>query len=217
MRLLFPFVFCALALAGCVAAASSSFSGGNASSAESQEASSPPPADTAAAPRFGPQALERALHRAVNRAREAQDQAPLAWSDSLHRLARSHSRDMARRGFFGHATPGGATPTDRAQRLGFPATRPLGEGRRITVGENLFRTSRYEEFRDVYRRPEDGPARRAERVYDWKSKRELARQTVEGWMDSPSHRRTLLSPHYRRHGLGVAFADEWIYVTQNLF
>lgn len=176
-----------------------------------------PPADTTRPPAFDAQELERALHRAVNQVRSERGRTSLAWSDSLRRLARSHSQDMARRGFFGHTTPGGVGPAERAERLGLPAARPLSDGRRIGIGENLFRTYRYDGYRDVYRRRENGARQRVRRVYDWKSRRVVAEETVESWLESPSHRRALLSRNYRRHGLGVAFTKERIYVTQNLF
>ena len=194
----------------------SSSPGGPSPSVEKKSSSSPS-SPSVTPPDFDRRELERALHRAVNRARTRRDHAPLAWSDSLRRLARSHSRDMARRNFFGHHTPEGTGPSERAAQLGFPTFRSIGNGRRIGIGENLFRTYRYEEYRDVYRQRGDGPRRRVRREYDWKSVQNLARETVKGWLESPPHRRTLLSPDYARHGLGVAFTEKRVYVTQNLF
>lgn len=177
--------------------------------------------DTASAnvaPVFAPRQLESALHRAVNQARQGHDLQPLVWSDSLHRLARRHSRDMAQRSYFGHVTPEGQGPAYRARHFGFATTRPLDEGRRIGIGENLFRTYRYDSFRDVYRQSGGNPRRHVRREYDWKTTRALAQETVESWLQSPPHRRALLSPHYQRHGLGVAVTEDYqVYITQNLF
>lgn len=161
--------------------------------------------------------MERAVHRAINHARTRRDRAPLAWSDSLHRLARSHSREMAERDFFAHVNPDGESPVERAQRFGFPTARSLGDGRRIGVSENLFRTYRYDGYRDVYRQRGDGPRRHIRREYDWKTVQALAQQTVQGWLESPPHRHALLSPDFRQHGLGVVFTSKRVYVTQNLF
>ena len=207
IRLSTLFLMAGLLTAGCAASSIRQAADG---SAPRQEAPSPPPA-------FDTEALARALHGAVNHARCQHNRPPLAWSDSLYRLAQYHSRDMARRGFFGHTSPDGEGPAERARRFGFPATKPLGDGRRIGVGENLFRTYRYDGYRDVYRQRGDGPRRHERREYDWKSTEALARETVAAWLDSPPHRRTLLSPNFGRHGLGVAVAAQQVYVTQNLF
>ena len=194
-----------------------SFSPEGPSPSVEQKSPSSPSSPSVTPPDFDRHELERALHQAVNRARTRRDHAPLVWSDSLRRLARSHSRDMARRNFFGHHTPEGTGPSKRAAQFGFPTFRSVGHGRRIGIGENLFRTYRYEEYRDVYRQRGDGSRRHVRREYDWKSVQDLARETVEGWLKSPPHRRTLLSPDYARHGLGVAFTEKRVYVTQNLF
>lgn len=184
-----------------------------------EEAAPPsePPDYSEAPPALDVAVLERALHRTVNRVRRRYDRAPLTWSDSLHRLAQSHSRDMAQRSYFSHTSPGGVGPAQRASRRGFPSARSLGDTLRIGIGENLFRTYRYDGYRDVYEQRGDEPRRRVRRTYDWKSAQQIARETVEGWLQSPPHRRGLLSRKYRRHGLGVALTEKRVYVTQNLF
>jgi uncharacterized protein YkwD len=45
--------------------------------------------------------------------------APLAISDKLHRAARAHARDMARRNYFEHQGRDGKSPKDRVQREGY--------------------------------------------------------------------------------------------------
>jgi uncharacterized protein YkwD len=42
-------------------------------------------------------------------------------NDALARAASSHARDMVRRSYFGHYTPGGSGPADRIQRTGYLA------------------------------------------------------------------------------------------------
>jgi uncharacterized protein YkwD len=49
-----------------------------------------------------PTSHELAILRAVNRVRVAHGRRPLALGRTLHRAARSHSVDMARRGYFDH-------------------------------------------------------------------------------------------------------------------
>jgi uncharacterized protein YkwD len=54
-------------------------------------------------------------------------------------------------------------------------------------------------------------------VSDWagRSEQQVAREIVDGWMNSEGHRRNILSPEYQEHGLGVAQSSNGIYVTQN--
>jgi uncharacterized protein YkwD len=58
-------------------------------------------------------ALERAVFDAVNVRRAEGGLAPLAWSEQLADVARAHSADMVRRGFFDHRTPSGVTAERR--------------------------------------------------------------------------------------------------------
>jgi uncharacterized protein YkwD len=49
--------------------------------------------------------------------------------------------------------------------------------------------------------------RQPEAVADW---------AIQGWLDSPAHRRNLLDPDWRQEGIGVARAENGrLYVTQN--
>lgn len=43
----------------------------------------------------------------------------------------------------------------------------------------------------------------------------LAEIAVEGWMESPGHRENILRPKFSIEGIGVTFADNEAYVTQN--
>lgn len=206
----------ALLSAGCAASSPPETASPPASALPGPDAPTPPEHPTP--PTLDVEAAERALHRAVNRARARHGRSPLAWSDSLRLLARRHSRDMAQRGYFSHTNPDDETPTDRARRLGLPVTREHANGaQRTGIAENLSRATRYRSYRDVYRRRGDKPRQFVRRIYDWKTLEEVVRQVVDGWLESPPHRRTLLSPTYRRHGVGVATTGQWIYVTQNLF
>ena len=42
----------------------------------------------------------------------------------------------------------------------------------------------------------------------------FARRAVQGWMDSPGHRATILSQAYDRSGVGVAINGSFVYATQ---
>ncbi len=77
----------------------------------------PAAADTeAAASPFA--TLEGDLFRAVNTTRVSRHLVGLRRDPGLDRVARAHSRDMARRGYFSHTTPEGLNPVDRLSRGG---------------------------------------------------------------------------------------------------
>lgn len=164
-----------------------------------------------AAPSFDVAALEAALHEAVNAARAEHHLPPLAWARPLADLARGHSSDMAVRAFFGHVNPAGEDATARARRAGLDPRSRVGGLLVEGVGENLFLTHRYSEYRTY-------PAARGGVRYefDWKAVEDVARQAVEGWLGSRTHRANLLSPVYGAHGIGVVLGDnQTVYVTQN--
>ena len=72
--------------------------------------------------------LERTILCLINRERTSRGLSRLRASEKLETAARRHSRDMSRRNFFGHDSPGGADLMDRARRAGY---------RGWTVGENI--------------------------------------------------------------------------------
>jgi len=161
-------------------------------------------------PRFSDAALARAVHAETNRVRRGRSLAALTWEGRLEDVARDYSRDMARRGFFDHVDPDGRDPTARAAVSGFTCRRATGPNTwREGVGENLARMSLYRSY------TETTSAVGTSRQYDWYTRDALARSVVAGWMDSPGHRRNLLSVNYRAEALGVHVARNGaVYVTQ---
>lgn len=77
-----------------------------------------------------PAAIERAVHAETNHRRANHGLAPLAYSDHLQAIALQHSRDMAQRDFFDHATPDGDEAVDRYRQFGHDER---------SCGENLAR------------------------------------------------------------------------------
>ncbi|WP_221353887.1 CAP domain-containing protein [Streptomyces beigongshangae] len=65
-----------------------------------------------------PSTAEAAVLSLVNEERAKAGCSPVTASGSLAALAGSFSEDMAARGFFDHTDPDGATPWDRAEKLG---------------------------------------------------------------------------------------------------
>ena len=74
----------------------------------------------------------------VNAERAKQRLQPLQWNSRIANVAREHSRQMARHGFFGHQDQHGRTVVDRAEdgRVG-------GWSK---IGENLFMCERINDF-----------------------------------------------------------------------
>ena len=70
--------------------------------------------------------IEKRAFEDTNAARVKQGLRPLAWDPQLCLVARQHSENMARRGYFDHETPEGLQPRDRARAAGI-SFRMLGE------------------------------------------------------------------------------------------
>ena len=161
------------------------------------------------APYLDPARAARAAHARANEERTTAGLRTLGWSDSLAAVARTHSADMARRGYFDHASPEGRRVNDRAGEAGLACRIVDGNAVYTGFGENLFVTARY---RSGYRVFENG---RTSYRYDWKPPDVLPTEAVAGWMRSPGHRANLLNGLFRREGIGVAVsADGRVYFTQ---
>ena len=68
----------------------------------------------------------------LNRERTRRGLSRLRGNDRLERAATSHSRDMVRRDFFDHVSPGGTSPAARVRQTGY-----LSGARGWMVGENI--------------------------------------------------------------------------------
>ncbi len=163
------------------------------------------------APAVSTSALERGVHDAANAARRRERLGALTLDAALSDVARRHSADMARRAFFSHTAPDGSDANARAARAG--QTCRVSSGRRTFVGfsENLaqvWTASGWTETRSIAG---------TQRTVSWRTPGEIVRETVDGWLQSPGHRRNLLLGHATREGVGVAVdADGRVFVTQML-
>ena len=72
-------------------------------------------------------AIERRAFDMTNTMRLQSNLPPLIWDPELCRMARLHSEDMVRRGFFDHSTPEGHRLKDRAHAAGIAHFHVLGE------------------------------------------------------------------------------------------
>lgn len=64
------------------------------------------------------EALEKQILEITNAERKKYGIDELVWNEELAALARAHSADMAKRGFFDHVNPDGKTPFDRMRDAG---------------------------------------------------------------------------------------------------
>ena len=98
------------------------------------------PSTVAAATRVSPAATvaatsdEQRTFDLINAARRERGATPLLWDGELCRLARLHSENMARQGFFSHNGPDGQDTDGRARSAGVRGWRSLGENIAYNMG-----------------------------------------------------------------------------------
>ena len=149
--------------------------------------------------------LERKIHDLINREREKKGLPALLWNEQLHDIARRHSRDMARRKFFSHYDPEGRSFCDRYKAAAFECG--IRVGGTICLGaENISQDNlNYTPTRKT------GKSFLAGSLED-----RVAESVVKRWMNSKGHRKNILTPYFRRQGIGVSFSgDGEVYVTED--
>jgi uncharacterized protein YkwD len=107
------------------------------------------------------------------------------YDSKLSDIGREDAVDMAARNFFDHINPDGESPTDRAERHGYPVEKDYGTYYRIGVGENIALVQHIQGTPD-----------------------EIAQYIVNAWMNSPDHRENILDLNgadYTNLGVGVAY------------
>ncbi len=162
-------------------------------------------------PSVSPAEVEARVHARTNAARRRAGLAALSSDPALARVARRHSADMAARDFFAHTAPGGADVNARAARDGLACRVRAGDRTLVGFAENLAQVWTYGRWRETR------SAAGVRRTYEARSADGVAAETVDGWLDSPGHRRNLLARHATREGIGVAVRpDGAVYVTQVL-
>lgn len=115
--------------------------------------------------------------------REANGCGPLRASSKLYDAANAHSNDMYNRQFFAHVTPEGLGPRERVS--------PNNRMPYKKLGENLWRTWN---------------------VHSWDAAK-TAQNVVQGWLDSPGHRRVLLDPDFETGGVAAHGDEDELFVT----
>jgi len=156
-------------------------------------------------PKLDFSALEKRIHDLINKERQKHGLSTIRWDDALKRIAIKHSADMAKRNYFSHTSPEGHDFSYRYIKSGYACSITI-ENRIYKGAENLFQNNLYTSVTTV----------NGVKDYDWNTLEEIAESTVEGWMNSPGHRKNILTPVWLREGIGVSIApDDKVYITQN--
>ena len=114
---------------------------------------------------------------------------------------------MATREYFSHETPEGLSPSGRADNAGFSCSKLVGVMLYSGIAENIFQGHLYNSYYTV-----NGVIT----SYDWNTNDDIAQITVDGWMNSPGHRKNILTDIFDQEGIGVVITqDDKVYVTQN--
>ena len=151
--------------------------------------------------------LELQVHELTNQYRIQNGLDSLLFDEELSKVARSHSKDMAKRDYFSHQTPEGADPTDRADTQGYKCQKIIGNLIYSGIGENILQNNLYDTVWYTAGLPTS---------YEWNTQDEIAQSTVDGWINSTGHRENLLTETFDREGIGVEIsADDKVYITQN--
>jgi uncharacterized protein YkwD len=126
--------------------------------------------------------LERVMLEAINRDRQEQGLAPVAWDRTAAYAGALHAADMAAHDFFSHWNREGYGPQYRYTRA--------GAGGRDRVMENIYTSSA---------RFSDG---RPAPIEDFV---EEVHEGQVNLMDSPGHRQNILTPEHTHVGVGFAY------------
>lgn len=63
--------------------------------------------------------LEQKVHYLINQERQQRGMSTLVWDPTISEIARSHSKDMAKRNYFSHDSPEGIAPNQRGNVYGY--------------------------------------------------------------------------------------------------
>ena len=138
---------------------------------------------------------EMEVHRLINLEREKHGLETLGYDEKLASIAKSHSKDMASSGYFSHDTPEGLDPTDRASKADYVCRYQIGNLIYSGIGENIHMV-------------------KGSSIALWSSE-SIAEMAVSDWMDSPGHKKNILTSNFSNEGIGVSISAFTIYVTQN--
>lgn len=143
--------------------------------------------------------IEIQIHNLVNEQRTQAGLHDLTFDSKLSDIARAHSLDMVQNNFFAHDNLKGQDPTARAKVADYSCYKDYGSYYTNGIAENIAMT----------------PTGDVIGCGGVSSDEDIAKCTVDGWMNSPGHRQNILTPTYDREGIGVASSGNEFYITQD--
>jgi len=162
-------------------------------------------------PQWNLQNLQSMIHRKVNLKRKKHGLPLYQYDKELEKLALSHSADMALKQYFAHINQEGENPTQRAVRMGIEVEIQRDGKIQVGIAENLFMCSK---MKTVSYYLEGGIKKVSKQWHDEES---LTDMIVDGWMNSPGHRKNMLSETLRSEGLGLSISDDLkVYASQEM-
>ena len=161
--------------------------------------------DRSFAPDIDIRQLENKIHNLVNNERAKKGLPSLLQDKHLSKVARKYSQDMVGRNFFSHNDPDGRSFYDRYKTEGFECCIRIGNTTCMGA-ENIAQTYLYSS--SFYK---DGKT-----LHTWSTEDKIAESVVKLWMSSKGHKANILTPYFKRQGIGVVFSDNGMaYVTEN--
>ncbi|WP_435067692.1 CAP domain-containing protein [Haloplanus sp. C73] len=152
--------------------------------------------------------IEHYLRRYINEERTNRGLRKLDRDSDLIEIARYHSRDMARLGYFAHESPGGGTMEDRYEKFGYQCRVSTGGDRYLSGAENIAYTVAFSRV--------DSPT---EGTVLLTTEKEIARHLANNWMNSPPHKENILREPWENVGHGIYITqingEVRVYATQN--
>ena len=144
-------------------------------------------------PEFDPSRVELLVVQYTNEERTKHGLRPLANDEKLTSIARHHSVDMGNRDYYDHVTPEGL---DALDRIGYHCQMNNALG----YGENIYQVGL------------------KTKKASWHSEESLAKELVDGWMESPGHRENILEKNFYRIGVGVSITGiNGVYATCSIY
>jgi len=149
--------------------------------------------------------LENKIHDLVNKERAKRGLSALSKDKRLNKVARKYSQDMVNRNFFSHNDPDGRSFYDRYKAEGYECS--IRSGTTSCMGaENIAQSNLFSSY--IYK---DGKT-----FFNWSTEDKIAESVVKQWMSSKGHKANILTPYFKRQGIGVAFSDDGkVYITEN--
>jgi len=188
LKIIFVFILCMLCIAGIAES-----SGKGASN------------NSASVPDIDITRLENKIHDLVNKERAKRGLSALVKDKNLQKVARNYSQDMVERNFFSHNDPDGRSFYNRYKAEGFKCSIRIGSTTCMGA-ENIAQTYLYSS--SFYK---DGKT-----LHTWSTEEKIAESVVKLWMSSKGHKANILTPYFKRQGIGVVFSDDGrAYITEN--